>query len=270
MNRLVLTLLALSTSSSVYAQEKHLFILSGQSNMKRLDPEASFSPAVRKALGEDRVIVVKDAEGGQSIRRWYKKWKDVKNYRSMKPDTSADSTTIGDLYDRLMKKVAAEITGKSIKTVTFVWMQGEADSGKHYVVYEQSLKGLVQQLEDDLKPGKVNVVIGRLSDAKMTKPGWLEIRKIQQSLCDAHSNWEWVNTDDVNGENNGVHYTREGYVEFGKRLAAKAIQLISFITSLLRVLPDTTGVLLVGSMPTERVIDSRDSEKPPTTASITP
>jgi hypothetical protein len=226
MNRLVLTLLALSTASSAYAQEKHVFILSGQSNMKRLDPEASFSPTVRKAFGEDRVIVVKDAEGGQSIRRWYKKWKDVKNYRSMKPDITADPSTIGDLYDRLMKKVDAEIAGKSIKTVTFVWMQGEADSGKHYVVYEKSLKGLIQQLEDDLKLEKVNVVIGRLSDAKMKSPGWLEIRRIQQSLCEANPDWEWVDNDDLNGETNGVHYTRNGYVEFGKRLAEKAIQLI--------------------------------------------
>lgn len=199
MNRLIFSLWALSTASGVYAQEKHLFILSGQSNMKRLDPETSFSPAVRKAFGKDRVIVVKDAEGGQSIRRWFKKWKDVKNYKSMKPDTSADPSTIGDLYDRLMKKVDAEIAGKSIKTVTFVWMQGEADSGKHHVVYEKSLKGLVQQLEEDLNPGKVNVVIGRLSDAKMTSAGWLEIRRIQQTLCEANPDWEWVDTDDVTG-----------------------------------------------------------------------
>jgi len=218
--------LALTTASSVCAQEKHLFILSGQSNMKRLDPETSFSPAVRKAFGEDRVIVVKDAEGGQSIRRWYKKWQDVKNYRSMKPDTSADPSTIGDLYDRLMKKVATEIAGKSIKSVTFVWMQGEADSGKHHVVYEKNLKGLIQQLEEDLKIETANVVIGRLSDAKMKSDGWLEIRRIQQSLCEANSDWEWVDTDDLNGGNNGVHYTKDGYVEFGERLAEKAIQLI--------------------------------------------
>jgi hypothetical protein len=125
-----------------------------------------------------------------------------------------------------MKKVDAEITGKTINTVTFVWMQGEADSGKHYVVYEKCLKGLVQQLEEDLKLGKVNVVIGRLSDAKMESAGWVEIRRIQQSLCEANPDWEWVNTDDVNGENNGVHYTRAGYVEFGKRLAEKAIRLV--------------------------------------------
>ena len=226
MNRLILTVLALIAASCVYAEGKHLFILSGQSNMKRLDPETSFSPAVRKAFGEDRVIVVKDAEGGQSIRRWYKKWKDVKNYKGMKPDTSADPSTIGDLYGRLMKKVDAAMAGQRIKTVTFVWMQGEADSGKHHVVYEESLKGLVQQLEEDLKLGKVNVVIGRLSDAKMESAGWLEIRRVQQRLCEANPDWEWVDTDDLNGENNGVHYTRDGYVEFGRRLAGKAIQLI--------------------------------------------
>ena len=53
---------------------KHLFILSGQSNMAGLRPEESFTPAVEAAFGKDHVIVVKDAQGGQPIRRWYKKW----------------------------------------------------------------------------------------------------------------------------------------------------------------------------------------------------
>ena len=194
--------------------------------MKRLDPESSFSPAVREAFGQNNVIVVKDAEGGQSIRRWYKGWKDVKNYRSKKPDPSADPATIGDLYDRLMTKIRAAIAGKELKTVTFVWMQGEADSGKHYVVYEKNLKGLVQQLKVDLELEEMNVILGRLSDAKMKSEGWLEIRKIQQGLCEANPNWEWVSTDDLNGERNAVHYTKDGYIEFGNRLANKAIGLI--------------------------------------------
>jgi arylsulfatase A-like enzyme len=41
-------------------QKKHLFILSGQSNMAGLNPEISFTPAVETAFGKDNVIVVKD------------------------------------------------------------------------------------------------------------------------------------------------------------------------------------------------------------------
>ena len=42
---------------------KHLFILSGQSNMDRLDPKVSFTPAVEAAFGKENVIVVKDSKG---------------------------------------------------------------------------------------------------------------------------------------------------------------------------------------------------------------
>ncbi|QDV82436.1 sialate O-acetylesterase [Planctomycetes bacterium TBK1r] len=51
---------------------KHLFILSGQSNMQGHRPEEAFTPAVKEALGEDNVIVVQDALGGQPIQRWFK------------------------------------------------------------------------------------------------------------------------------------------------------------------------------------------------------
>jgi hypothetical protein len=43
--------------------------------MERLDPSVAFLPVVTKQFGKDNVIVVKDAEDGQPIRRWYKKWK---------------------------------------------------------------------------------------------------------------------------------------------------------------------------------------------------
>jgi len=46
---------------------KHLFILSGQSNMVALDPKVSFTPAIIKEYGSANVIIVKNANSGQSI-----------------------------------------------------------------------------------------------------------------------------------------------------------------------------------------------------------
>lgn len=100
----VAILVALISLSSTNAgeKEKHLFILSGQSNMARLDPNISFTPAVETAFGENTVTVVKDAKGGRPIRRWHKKWK---------PAQGDEPKATGDLYDRLMKKVKASIKG---------------------------------------------------------------------------------------------------------------------------------------------------------------
>ena len=57
---------------------KHLFILSGQSNMVGLDPVLSFTPAFKKGFGEEKVMVVHHAEGGNrwpsGIRRGKPQW----------------------------------------------------------------------------------------------------------------------------------------------------------------------------------------------------
>lgn len=211
------------------AKAKHLFILSGQSNMARLVPEESFTPAVKAAFGKKRVIVVKDAQGGQPIRRWYKGWK---------PKEGNEPVANGDLYDQLMMKVKTAIIGQKIKTVTFVWMQGERDAREeHGEVYAASLRGLLDQLKKDLDYSDINLVIGRLSDFDMDNeryPHWTMIRDSQVELAENHADFDWVNCDDLNdGLNakgqvikNDLHMTPAGYMTLGQRFAEKAIQLI--------------------------------------------
>jgi hypothetical protein len=207
----------------------HLFILSGQSNMAGLRPEESFTPDVEEAFGKDHVLVVKDALGGQPIRRWYTDWKAA--------DGSQPEST-GDLYQRLMEKVQVVTVGKEIQTVTFIWMQGERDAKEeHGVVYKASLEGLLKQLSGDLKRDDINVVIGRLSDFDMNNtkyPHWTLVREQQAAFVQDGSRRTLVNTDDLNdGVNrrgkeirNDLHYSAQGYVELGRRFAKEAIQLI--------------------------------------------
>lgn len=224
-------LVALVSVSPADAAEngKHLFILSGQSNMAGLDPKSSFTPTVETALGKDNVIVVKDAMGGQPIRRWYKKWK---------PSKGDEPKATGDLYDRLMTKVNAAIKGKNITSVTFVWMQGERDAKEmHGNVYAASLKGLVKQLVNDLKRDDINIVIGRLSDfdnENKIYQHWTKVREAQVKVAEESKHGAWVDTDDLNdGINkkgkeikNDLHYSVDGYEMLGKRFAEKAIALI--------------------------------------------
>jgi hypothetical protein len=222
-----LTAHAADKGSSGLSTGKHLFILSGQSNMEGLNPQVSFIPAVEKEFGKDNVIVVKSAQGGQPIRRWCKEWKDVKGN---KPQNG-----LGDLYDKLMGVVNEGIKGQSIATVTFVWMQGERDAKeRHGEVYEASFKGLIGQLKEDLKKDEINFVIGRLSDYDMQDRGykhWTMIRKIQVKLAEDDPKGEWVDTDDLNekgseGTRAGLHYTSDGYKILGERFAEKAIALV--------------------------------------------
>jgi len=166
----------------------------------------------------NNVIVVKSAQGGQPIRRWYKAWKSAEG-------VAPEST--GDLYDKLMGLVNPAIEGKKPKTITFVWMQGERDAReKHGSVYAASFAGLVKQLRADMKRKDISFVIGRLSDFGKY-PDWEVVRKAQVEVAEDDPLGAWVDTDDLNGPKDGLHYDREGYVELGSRFAKAAIALIN-------------------------------------------
>ena len=210
-------------------KDAHLFILSGQSNMTGLRPEVSFTREITNQFGRESVIIVKDAKGAQSIQRWYKDWKSVEG---------VPSKFKGDLYDRLLTNVNNAIKGRKIKTITFVWMQGEQDAAVNQVgVYKASLEGLMTQLENDLGRKDINLVIGRLSDYSLASgkhPQWQDMRDLQQAFAEENPRAAWVNTDDLNNRLDpktdqpfdDVHYTASGYVILGQRFAQKSIQLI--------------------------------------------
>ena len=163
---ILLSLMAFLISSCVSKQAyvskqegKHLFILSGQSNMELLKPEVSFTPAIIEKFGAENVIIVKDAKGGEPIRRWYRDWKPLQGDKPMAQP---------DLYDTLMTKVYSAIENEKIATVTFIWMQGESDAYRKFgEVYEKSLIGLYRQLSNDMERKDINFIIGRLSDFDM-------------------------------------------------------------------------------------------------------
>jgi len=195
-----------------------------------LKPEESFTPTVESEFGADNVIVVKDAQGGQPILRWYKNWK---------PYEGDEPKATGDLYDNLMVKVNSAIMDEKIKTITFVWMQGERDARQEYgEVYEASLIGLYNQLCEELERWDINFVIGRLSDFDMNNeryPHWAMVRKIQVEVAENNPRFAWVDTDDLNdGINrrgqeieNDLHMSGEGYIILGKRFAERSIELIN-------------------------------------------
>ena len=226
---LTITLLLLVITGTVFGQGKHLFILSGQSNMQGLRPHESFTPAVEAEFGKENIIVVIDALGGQPIRRWYKNWK---------PLTGNEPVATGNLYDSLMNKVNPAIVDEKIETITFVWMQGERDAReKHGEVYKASLIGLYNQLCTDLNRSDINFVIGRLSDFDMVNikyPHWTMIRDIQVEVANSNPRFTWIDTDDLNDGvsrkgkeiKDDLHMSAQGYIVMGKRFANDAIELI--------------------------------------------
>ena len=208
---------------------KHLFILSGQSNMVGLNPDESFIPILEKKFGKEKIIIIKDAKSGQPIRRWNKTWKG-KNFEI--------KDSIGNLYNSLINKVRKVIINKKINTVTFIWMQGERDAREELAdFYEESLIDLYNQLTYDLKFKDINFLIGRISDFDLLNINykhWTRIRDIQVKVAESNIRFDWINTDDLNDGinkkgikiNNDLHYSVSGYKILGQRFAEKAIKMI--------------------------------------------
>ena len=212
---LILLFLNILLLSHCYAEEKkHLIIMTGQSNMGRLDPSISFKPIVRDALKNDEVTFIKKAWGGRNIDKWY-------------PN--------GALYSKIMVDIKETMESNKFDTITLVWMQGEADSQKAETAnaYKSNVLGLIKQFSIDLKRPDLKVVIGRINDAREKegqdperKDNWLKIKTAQVDAANEYKFAEWINTDDLN-EDGGVHNTDEGYKKMGIRFACKTVKLIT-------------------------------------------
>ncbi|MGB0585950.1 MAG: sulfatase-like hydrolase/transferase [Limisphaerales bacterium] len=238
----IITLLThLLTASVVTAADKpvHLFILSGQSNMARMNPNAGFMPEAKKLFKDEEVVYIKVSKGSQPICRWLEEWQEIAKENGLdekhiqrihKGWKVALYQPILDKYKEMLKK------HPRLTSVTFCWMQGESDAqARAEAAYKDALKLLITKLRRDLGRPDMNIVIGRISDYGIDNPesGCVAIRKIQREIVSEDASSAWVDVDDLNNievdgkMKNDVHYKRpEGYVVLGERFARQGYALI--------------------------------------------
>ncbi len=229
---LAIVLAALAVCSAQADKPVHLFVLSGQSNMAGMNPAAGFLPEAATLLPDAEIAHLKVAAGGQPIRLWVAEWNEISKAAGI--ELANDKTPF---YDRILAGYRSLLEKHgNFASVTFCWMQGEKDAKTGLAAaYEASLKQLIANLRRDLEQPNLNFVIGRLSDhspAAKSQAGWDQVREIHVKIANEDERGAWVDTDDLNDkEKNGVkrddlHYTKEGYALFGRRLARQAVKLI--------------------------------------------
>jgi len=238
----IITLLTLLlTASAVTAADKpvHLFILSGQSNMARMNPNAGFMPEVGKLFKDEEVVYIKVSKGSQPICRWLEEWQDIAKENGLdekhiqrihRGREVALYQPILDKYQEILKE------HPKLTSVTFCWMQGETDAqARAQAAYKDALKLLITKLRRDLERPDMNIVIGRISDYAIDNPesGCVAIRRIQREIVEEDARGAWVDVDDLNDMEvdgkmqNDVHYKRpEGYSTLGQRFARQGYALI--------------------------------------------
>ena len=67
----------------------------------------------------------------------------------------------------------------------------------------------------------------RLTANRKGNEHWDAVRAAQEKVAGDDLRATWIDTDDLNGPNDGLHYTKDGYEELGCRFAAKATELLS-------------------------------------------
>jgi hypothetical protein len=209
---------------------KHLFILSGQSNMTGT-LKGAFAARVAERFGKENAVVVMRQKSGRGIRFW------VADYRQPKDRglTEKKMNSNGMEYKPLLEAVRAAAKDESFDTVGFIWMQGESDANNRLSeVYEENFIKLIDQLEKDLGRDDLYFVIGRINDYARSRPDnqhWHHVRDTQVKLGKTQGN-AWIDTDDLNGgdankPDGDIHFPREGAVILGQRFADKALELIN-------------------------------------------
>jgi hypothetical protein len=103
---------------------------------------------------------------------------------------------------------------------------GERDAKAGWqAAYYEALRGMIEQLRADFKHKDRAVVIGRLTDHLKNDAKWDALRAAQENIAADEPLGAWADTDDLNCKE-GLHYTKQGYAEFGRRFAAQAIELV--------------------------------------------
>lgn len=225
---LVVLALSLPASADPKKTGKHLFILSGQSNMTG-GLKTGFTKTVEDTFGKHKVAVVHHSKSGRGIRFWDKDYTFPDNYRFPGKGVPSERSKQqhGQEYGPLIEKVQEAFKGKPYETVTFVWMQGESDGMRGLgAVYERSFLRLLGRMKTDLDRKDIGFVIGRINDSNLSDPHWTAMREVQVKLAEDADHGVWIDTDDLSEPEHGVHFPNENYPILGQRFAKKAIELI--------------------------------------------
>lgn len=224
----LLFVLGCGLSANSKKSGRHLFVLSGQSNMTG-GLKAGFDKTVEGAFGKDKVVVVHHSKSGRGIRFWDKDYEFPENYKFPGKGVPSERTKLqhGQEYGPLIEKARDAYDGKLFDSITFIWMQGESDGGRGLApAYEKSFLRLLGRIKKDLGRKDVAFVIGRINDSRMSDPNWKAMRKVLVKLAEDAEHGEWINTDDLSEPEHGVHFPKESYPILGSRFAQKAITLI--------------------------------------------
>ncbi len=177
-------------------------------------PEVSFGRAIKDALPNDTIYLVKYAVGGTAL---FNDWKQ----------------TTGPQYIGFMDTVNAALANLSASGIDYgisgmLWMQGESDAYEGEAASsETNMDNFIADMRTQFDAPKMPFIIARVRDFYGKGAPADLVRQAQQALAEKMPHVAWFDTDDCGSLINGGHYALPGVIEIGNRFAETYMETVS-------------------------------------------
>lgn len=197
----------------------------------RFGPETSFGRAIKDALPEDTIYLVKHAAGATAL------------YDDWKPESGPQSKKfVGKVRAALSSLDAA---GIDYEISGMLWMQGESDAYENQAdAYETNLVNFINAMRSEFETPEMPFIIGRVLDyfggtlppkiGEQTEPTQAHIvRTAQVKVAESMPYTAWIDTDGyqlctyLDEINNPGHYGPQGNIDLGKDFASAVLEFIT-------------------------------------------
>jgi hypothetical protein len=190
-------------------------------------PEVAFGRAIKDALPQDAIYLVKYGSNGKSL------------YDDFKPYA-------GRYYLEMMKTFRAALAnldgaGMEYEISGMLWMQGESDAYESQAAtYEANLVNFINVMRKEFKAPEMPFVIARVRDyfggteppkiGEQTDPTQATIvRAAQVKVAESMPHAGWFDTDRyevVDPATNPGHYGTQGQLELGRNFASAVLEIL--------------------------------------------
>jgi hypothetical protein len=242
--------LVLFQASYAYAQERIVFVLSGQSNMVglastdripesmievpsnvtyvldgevsdfstngngRFGPEVSFAHEISAQWPEKEIVLIKYAVGGASLYAWSPEWTEEGANITL-------NANFGNLYSNLMDMISDQKILAPENFTAILWMQGERDArfpeaGTNYF---ENFSNLINHLRNDIGNPQLPFIFGQINPPASRYPALSDVRAAQREAIAAVPSTHMIATDDLTKLDDNLHYDADGIIEMGIRFA---------------------------------------------------
>ena len=183
---------------------------------RRIGPEVSFAKFIAAWYPGRRINIVKLAVGGTSIYDWAREWNPRISYRMV------ESYIQSSLYALLKRQLHnSQVLNNNQQITAFCWMQGERDAKYPQAAnaYLGNLRQLIFDLRREYRSPQAPFILGRINPPADHRPAVDIIRRAQMQIASQVPATRWVDCDGLSKAADRIHYTTNGSILLGRRMA---------------------------------------------------